>query len=380
MLAGLLLASLALRPQVVAVGPLLPSIRDALDISYATAGLLITIPVLCMAIFAPLGPFLASRFGALRSVTAALALIGIGGLVRVAMPDATGVIALTFAVGAGMGIGNTLMVVAVKQRFAQRPVLLTALYSTGMQVGSTAAAVVAVPLAVAFAGWRASLLVISLAAVGSLVGWVAATRRVPNDRPAGALPRFPLRSGTAWLLVSLFGLLGVIYYGLAAWLPAAYADEGYSLAATGWLAAIYNIATVPSSLALGALGDRITRRAGLLAGGGAMTAATLLLIVDPPRAVAWMLLAGLANGAMFTLALSLPLDLAERPVDVGALAAMMMFWGYLLTALAPALLGGLRDATGDFDLVLAVFPLAAVLFTAAALPLGRHRLARGVGT
>lgn len=379
LLAGLLLASLVLRPQVVAIGPLLPAIRDSLGISYATAGLLVTIPVLCMAVFAPLGPFLAGRFGALRSVTAALGLIAIGGLVRVAMPDAVGILAVTFAIGAGMGIGNTLMVVAVKQRFAERPVLVTAIYSTGMQVGSTAAAVVAVPIAVAFMGWRSSLLAISLAATACLVGWVLSNRRAPNDRPSATLPRFPLRSGTAWLLVALFGLLGVIYYGLAAWLPAAYADQGFSLAATGWLAAIYNIATVPSSLALGALGDRVSRRSGLLAGGACMTVATALLILHPAGAAAWMLLAGLANGAMFTLTLSLPLDLSDHPLDVGATAAMMMFCGYLLTALAPALLGGVRDLTGDFDLVLAVFPFAALLFTAAALPLGRRRIRRGIG-
>ena len=141
LLAGILLASLVLRPQVVGVGPLLPDIREALGVSFATAGLLVTIPVLCMGAFAPLGPFLAGRFGALRSVTAAIGLIAIGGLVRVAMPDAAGVLAVTFAIGAGMGIGNTLMVVAVKERFGDRPILLTGIYTTGIQLGAAAAAV-----------------------------------------------------------------------------------------------------------------------------------------------------------------------------------------------------------------------------------------------
>jgi len=376
LLAGILLASLVLRPQVVGVGPLLPDIREALGVSFATAGLLVTIPVLCMGAFAPLGPFLAGRFGALRSVTAAIGLIAVGGLVRVAMPDAAGVLAVTFAIGAGMGIGNTLMVVAVKERFGDRPILLTGIYTTGIQLGAAAAAVLAVPLAVAFASWRYALLGFALAALASLAGWVAATRRVPNSRPATALPRFPLRSGTAWLLVALFGLLGVIYYGIAAWLPAAYADQGFSLAETGWLAALYNIGTVPASLGYGLVGARIPRRLGLAAGGLAMAAATALLVVAPEGAQAWMLLAGVANGAMFTMTMSLPLDAAERPVDVGAIAAMMLFCGYLLTAAAPALLGGVRDLTGDFDLVLAVFPAAAVLFAVVGLPLTPARMAR----
>ena len=52
LLAGLFLAGLALRPQIVGVGPLIPEIQDDLDISHAVAGLLTTIPVFCMGLFA----------------------------------------------------------------------------------------------------------------------------------------------------------------------------------------------------------------------------------------------------------------------------------------------------------------------------------------
>ncbi|MDO8483664.1 MAG: hypothetical protein Q7S35_01825, partial [Candidatus Limnocylindrales bacterium] len=54
--AGLFLATLALRPQLLAIGPLLPLIRDDLHLSASVAGLLTTIPVLCMGLFAPVGP------------------------------------------------------------------------------------------------------------------------------------------------------------------------------------------------------------------------------------------------------------------------------------------------------------------------------------
>jgi len=40
LLAGLFLAGLALRPQIVGVGPLIPAIQDDLDIPHAVAGLL----------------------------------------------------------------------------------------------------------------------------------------------------------------------------------------------------------------------------------------------------------------------------------------------------------------------------------------------------
>ena len=61
LLAGLFLAGLALRPQIVGVGPLIPAIQDDLGISHAVAGLLITIPVACMGVFALPAPRLSTR-------------------------------------------------------------------------------------------------------------------------------------------------------------------------------------------------------------------------------------------------------------------------------------------------------------------------------
>ena len=63
MVARLFLATLALRPQLLAIGPLLALIRDDLHLSASAAGLLTTIPVLCMGLFAPVGPVVAARLG-----------------------------------------------------------------------------------------------------------------------------------------------------------------------------------------------------------------------------------------------------------------------------------------------------------------------------
>ena len=121
LLIGLALAALTLRPQVVGIGPLLPAIQEDYGVSHAVAGLLVTIPVLCMGIFAPPAPVLAHRIGAVRAVTVAVALVAIGGVLRAFAPNAGVLIALTIPIGIGMGLGNALMVVAVKERFASRP-------------------------------------------------------------------------------------------------------------------------------------------------------------------------------------------------------------------------------------------------------------------
>lgn len=378
LLIGLLLAALTLRPQVVGIGPLLPDVQAAFGISFAVAGLLVTIPVVCMGLFAPVAPLLAGRIGAVRAVTVAVSLIALAGIARAVAPGILGLLALTVLVGAGMGLGNALMVVAVKERFADRPLLITGVYTTGIQLGSAITAVLAVPIAIHLGGWRIALLGLSVAALVSLVAWVVLTRSVRRQAVTAVWPRFPVRSTVTWILVLIFGLMGVIYYGITAWIPSAYIELGYDQAATGWLAGLFNIGTVPGAIAIGLVGGRFSRRAGLIVGTTAMVVSTLLLAQAPDQALLWILIAGVANGALFTLVMSLPLDVAERPVDVGAVAGMMLFVGYLMAAAAPALLGGLRDVLGDFDLVLLVFPLCAVGMLLLALPLSQARLARGL--
>ena len=74
-LAGLLIVTLALRPQIIGIGPLVPAIRSDLGISHGVAGLLGTIPVLCMGLFAPFGPTVARRLGPRRAIAACVAAI-----------------------------------------------------------------------------------------------------------------------------------------------------------------------------------------------------------------------------------------------------------------------------------------------------------------
>ena len=130
LLVALFLAALALRPQLVGVGPLLPSIQDDLGVSHAVAGLLGTIPVLCMGLFAPPAPYLSGRIGSRHAIAAALALIGSFGVVRALAPGAVGVILLTFPIGIGMGLAGALLPVAVKERFADRPGFATGVYTS----------------------------------------------------------------------------------------------------------------------------------------------------------------------------------------------------------------------------------------------------------
>lgn len=374
-LAALFFAALTLRPQVVGVGPLLPRIGDGLDVSHAVAGLLGTIPVVCMGLFAPPAPVVGARLGTRAAIAGCLAAIAGFGLLRAIAPSAALVLLLTFPIGIGMGLAGALLPVAVKERFADRPAFATGVYATGINLGAAVASALAVPLAGALGGWRGALAGFSVAAGALCLLWLVLTRRGTGDRARGTLPRMPLGRPVVWILVMIFGLLGIIFYGLVSWVPDAFQERGWSEGSAGALVAVLSVAGVPASLVVPWLADRHgSRRAYLLGASGAMLVALVGIAAVPAGGFAWAVLAGASIGVMFPLSLTLPLDVADRPADVGAVAGLMLGAGYVIAALGPLALGALRDLTGSFSLSLWVLVGAAFALVLACAPLSPARL------
>ena len=216
------------------IGPLLPEIQDDLDMSHAAAGLLGTIPVLCMGAFAPPAPYLSGRAGTRLAIALSLALIGFFGLARAGAPGPVLLILLTLPLGVGIGFAGAIMPVAVKERFPDRPAFSTGVYTTGINVGSALASALAVPLAALTGGWRGALVVFSAVTVG--LPRSGCSRRAGSPTMSGpSSGRRGSRSAasTAWTLVAVFALLGTGYYGLNAWLPDSYVERGWSEGSAG---------------------------------------------------------------------------------------------------------------------------------------------------
>jgi CP family cyanate transporter-like MFS transporter len=378
LLAGLFLAALSLRPQLVGVGPLIPEIQSDLDISHAVAGLLGTIPVLCMGVFAPPAPHLSRRIGSRAAIAACVGAIGAFGIGRALVPGAAAVIALTVPLGVAVGFAGALMPVAVKERFAHRPAFATAVYAMGINGGSAIASSVAEPLDAWLGSWRWSLGIFSAATCTLVVGWLALTRREPPHRRS-EVPhvRIPWRSGTGWRLVLVFGLMGSVFYGLNAWLPDTYVEHGWTRSSAGGLLAALNLAALVPPLLVAWFADRMgSRRAYLGAGCVFLLTGTLGFVLAPGGAWAWAILAGISTGVCFPLVMTLPVDVGRGPAQTGAIAAMMLGVGYVLSGLAPLVLGAIRDATGSFDAVLWVLFGAAAAMFALCLSLSQTRLGR----
>jgi CP family cyanate transporter-like MFS transporter len=360
LIVALLLAGIALRPQLGAVGPLVPRIQRDLHISHAIAGLLGTIPVLCMGLFAPVAPAVARRIGTGRAVGLALGAVALFGVLRVVVPDAWEVLLLTVPVGIGIAVAGTLMPVAVREIMPGRTSTGTGLYAAGMNIGSAAAPALAVPLAAWLGGWRDSLAALAVAGGVLAAGWLVLSRGQgagAGGRAASVHAPFPLRSGLAWVCCGIFGLLGISFYGIAAWLPDSLGEHGWSDRNAGYVLAVALAASAPVTLAVPGLSERFGSRRSWMATGAALQVAASL-------------------GIEFSTLMLLPLDLGRGASRVAAAAGMMLGVGYTISAIGPFALGAVRDSTGSYTTSLWLIAGCAALVALSALPLTRARLAR----
>ncbi|MEO5704261.1 MAG: MFS transporter [Candidatus Limnocylindrales bacterium] len=380
--AGLVLVGLAFRTQALIIGPLVGQVQADLSMSHAVAGLLGTIPVLCMGLLAPLGPVLAASIGPKFGVAVCAALVAVFGVARAFLPDAATVLLATVGLGVGMALVGPILPMIVRARLPHHPAAGTGAYVVGFVIGGTITAAVAVPLADATGGWRGSFAIVSAFAFASVIAWLwLMPRDEGHVRVAPSRPKLPWRRGSAWLLGAIFGSQSVLFYGCITWLGSVYVERGWSAAQSGSLIALLTGIGLVSTLAVPVLADRIgTRRsqltiAALLSVGGAFIVA--LTPGEPPGSLVTYLattLLGLGIGAYFPLALTLPVDVASDAADAASISAFMLLIGYALAATSPVMLGLVRDATGSFDTVVWILVAISVLMIPLALSLHPARL------
>lgn len=370
-LLALFCVGLVLRPQIVGIGPLLPRIEPSLHIAHGVAGLLATIPVLCMGVFAPLAPPVLRRWGSRVAIGGSLVLVGALGILRALVPGPALVLLFTVPVGIGIAVAGTLLPVVVKEEYPEQPALGTGVYTTGINVGATIASISAVPLAIAF-GWRGALVAFSVATIALVIPWLR--RRHAAAAPPERAP-LPWRSPLAWTLAAAFATQSTLFYGFNAWLSEAYVDRGWSETAAGGLPAVLNGVALFAGIGTALVADRVGSRRLFLVGGAALAAvSSALLAADVPSAWTWSAVLGVATGVEFTIVMTLPIDAARGRAAVAALSTLMLGVGYSISALAPTVLGAVRDATGSFTLPLTLLAVDAVLLLLVGATISEGRL------
>lgn len=380
--AALVLIGIALRPQALIVGPLVGQIQADLGMSHGVAGLLSTIPILCMGFLAPLGPVLSGSIGPRLGAALCVLLIAAFGILRALLPDTAMVLVATVGVGVGMAVIGPILPSIVRQHLPNQPAAGTGAYVAGLVLGATATAAAAVPIAVATGGWRGSFAIISATALGSLVAWIVL---MPKDtghtRTAPQRPDLPWRRPSAWLLGVIFGSQSILFYGGITWLASIYTERGWGEVEAGGLVALFTGVGIVPTLAVPVIADRLGTRRTQLAGAALLSLGGALIVALTPGEPSGSLvtagavvLLGLGIGAYFPLALTLPVDVAADPADAASISALMLLVGYLLAATSPVALGFVRDTFGDFTAVTWILVAVALAQLPLALSLHPRRL------
>jgi CP family cyanate transporter-like MFS transporter len=363
------LVALNLRAALAALPPLVSTIQDDLGLSGAAAGLLTTLPVLCMGLFAPVSQVLARRVGREATVGWALVLLLLGQLARLAGDQLAVLLLSTLAVGIGIALAGTVLPGIVKEFFAGRSGAMTGLYLLGMMVGAATASALAVPVADALGSWQESLALWGLLAAVGLVAWLPVVRRV-NHRaapdPAERRTPLPYRSRTTWLLAAYLALQSVTFYSQIAWIPTAYESHGWTPRDAGLLLSLWSIAQLVTGVTAPALADRVRDRRPLIAVAVGCNLAGLAGIAFAPEGapVLWVVLMAFGQGGGFSLGLVKLVDYAPTPAASARLSALVFLVSYSTASLGPFLFGAVHDATGAFTAPFAaLFAIAAVQMT-----------------
>jgi CP family cyanate transporter-like MFS transporter len=254
----------------------------------------------------------------------------------------------TLLAGAAIALTQVVTPAWIRARGTGHVGLLTGVFSTTLVAGATVATFTAIPFERAFGGWEASLAVWALPALVAAAVWLppAIRAREPIEAPVGA----PLwREPVAWSIAVFMGLQSMAFFSTISWLPEILVDDGISEANAGALSGITQLVQIAPAFAIPVIAARSpSQMPALLVIVGTALIGLLGVLLAPGAALLWMVFLGIGQGGALGLGLILPVLRGKDPGQVAGMVAMSMGVGYLIASAGPALVGAVRDVSGDW--------------------------------
>ena len=373
LLIGLVMVALNLRPALSSMAPLLGQVSGALGLSGTAAGLLTTLPVLCLGLFAPLAPLLARRLGSERVVLLILLVLALGIGLR-SQFGVAGLFAGSLMAGASIGIIGVLLPGIVKRDFAQQAGTMTGVYTMALCLGAALAAGSSVPISKVLGDrWDLGLSFWLLPALLAAVVWWPQARTLHASHKVAYRVRGLFRDRLAWQVTLFMGLQSSLAYIVFGWLPSILMGRGLSAAEAGLVMSGSIIVQLVSALTAPWFGTRGRDQRLAIVVVMAMSLAGLFgLLYAPLSGIwGWAAVLGLGQGGVFALALTL-IVLRSPDAHVAAnLSSMAQGVGYTIASMGPLAVGLVHDISGGWAAVGWVFAVIGVLATAAGLGAGR---------
>ena len=373
---ALVLIGLNLRAGITGASALLHDLQAVLGYGALVAAIIPSIPTLCFAMAGATTSWLTGRVGVEKAILLALAMLA-GGLLLRAIPS-TGMLVAGSVVGmSGLAVCNVAMPSFIREHFAARTSLMTAVYTVTMTTGGTLTSVAVVPLAQALGSPSAAVGAVGIAAVAAFLGFLPvalhAHRSTVRTTARHVSPWPLLRTRKGLLLTAIFTLQALLAYALLSWFPYMLTTMGLSASESGLMFGVMQLVSVPAGMVLIAIGSRprMLRPAFYLVSITMLAGIAALLLLPTGLAVIPAILMGFGLG-IFPLVMVMISRSGTSTAETTALSTLAQSTGYLLATAGPFGMGLLHSATGGWALPLVLLlGLAAVQIVVAHLLTGR---------
>ncbi|MDY6963323.1 MAG: MFS transporter [Pseudomonadota bacterium] len=349
--ASLVLIAFNLRPLFSSASALLPEIRSELGLGAVGAGLLTTLPVVCLGAFSPLAPRLAQRLGTERTLLAVVLMLALGTAMR-GVPSLTLLFLGTAIAGACIAVGNVLLPGLVKRDFPDRTALMTGLYTMALCGGAAGAAGLTLPIEHALGNsLGAALAVWALPPAIAAAVWLPQVLMAKTVVKAGRVRvRGLWTDRLAWQVTLFMGLQSALAYCVFGWLVPILRERGLDGVAAGGIVSVSVMVQAAACLvvphiAVRGRDQRVINAVLCLFSVGAL----LGLLFAPLSSVwIWAVLQGIGQGGLIAAAMTTIVLRSPDPLIASHLSGMAQCVGYLLASIGPLIVGLIRGWTGSF--------------------------------
>lgn len=359
LLIGIVPVALNLRVGITSVPPLLPQMVRQLPLSGVQASLLVALPTICFGVFAFAAGPLRAWLGDERAILVGLVAVVVGLAARALFPTIL-LFAGTIAAGCGIGLLNVLLTSLIRHRAASYVGRFLAINMLGLNLGSSVASAVAVPIAQASGSLGLSLGIWALFGMIALACWLpqVANPRREARRSGEVTGVFRLMGHPlAWALAGVMGMQSLSYYTTLSWTPTLLQSRGMGAVEAGLLVAVLGVVGLATATTGPLLTQRIRgqRLVVILCFGVEGVGFAGLVLAPLALAPLWVVLLALGQGALLPLALYFFIVRAADTATAAGLSAMGQGVGYLVTSAGAFMVGVLYHATGSWLPPLAAF-------------------------
>lgn len=353
--------SLNLRPAITSVGPLLDIIQADLGMSGLEASLITSLPVFCMGLFALFSIHLSNRFGLEGALMIAMILIFSATLYRGFITDGWSLIMTALLSGIGIGIAGPLIAGFIKKYFPEKLSVMS-IYSVSMVIGASLSTSLSLPLFNYFnASWQISL------SFWSLLAFLAALLLLPllisNQKThiRKKAPSIRVKNKRVYLFILFFACMAAVFYALIAWLAPFIQSTGLSQADSAMILTLFTLIQIPVSFFVPYIVTQTgKRKLWLLICSFSELIGLVLLLSHASPWLATLFLA-FGAGALFPLALTIPIVEADSSEEATTLSAQMQFGGFMLGATGPLLFGLALDLFNSYAYALSAIGILIIL-------------------